>query len=115
MATIQVDGSLFEVPDGTRLVLALQDHGIDILHRCGGYARCTTCRVEFTEGEPAAMTLAEREVLEKRELLGEARLSCQIACEGTMVLTPVMRVSTSDVDDPGARPDESITPTPEWA
>ncbi len=30
---------------GRRLVLALEEGGIDILHRCGGNARCTTCRV----------------------------------------------------------------------
>lgn len=114
MATIRVDRDSFEVADGTRLVLALQDNGIDVLHRCGGNARCTTCRVEFTAGEPAAMTRAERDVLEKRELLGEARLSCQIVCEGTMELMPAMRVSTSDVDGPGARPEDNITPAPEW-
>ena len=51
--TVEGYGS-FEVPDGKRLVLAIeQDAGVDILHACGGNARCTTCRVEFIEGEPA--------------------------------------------------------------
>jgi ferredoxin len=109
-----VDDTTFEVADGTRLVLALEDNGVDILHRCGGHARCTTCRVEFHEGEPAAMTQAERDILEKRDLLGTARLSCQIACEGTMAVSPAMRVATSDVDDAGARPEDNITPTPQW-
>ena len=36
-----------EAPAGKKLVLALEDAGIDILHRCGGNARCTTCRVEI--------------------------------------------------------------------
>ena len=49
----------FEVPEGKRLVLALeQDAGIDQLHACGGNARCTTCRVEFIVGEPERMTIA---------------------------------------------------------
>ena len=36
---------------GRRLVLILEDGGVDILHRCGGNARCTTCRVEITGGD----------------------------------------------------------------
>ena len=47
-----------EVPDGKRLVLAIeQDAGVDVLHACGGNARCTTCRVEFIDGEPQRMTV----------------------------------------------------------
>lgn len=114
MATIKADSQTFEVEDGTRLVLALEENGIDILHLCGGNARCTTCRVEFVAGEPSAMTAAERAVLEKKELAGVARLSCQIQCQGTMQVIPVMRVSTSDFDDAGATPALAITPDPVW-
>ena len=114
MATITVDGRTFEVADGTRLVLVLEDNGVDILHRCGGNARCTTCRVEFTEGEPSRMTAAERTILEHKGLTGQGRLSCQIECAGSMVVTPAMRVSTTDFDDAGGAPDPSITPEPEW-
>ena len=58
-----------EVPQGKRLVLALeQDAKIDQLHACGGNARCTTCRVEFLDGEPDRMTVAERDVLAARGL-----------------------------------------------
>lgn len=114
MAIIKVDEEQFQVDDGTRLVLALIDNNVDVLHLCGGNARCTTCRVEFSEGEPAAMTAAERSVLEKRGLMGMARLSCQVECAGTMAVSPVMRLSTSEFDDPGSRPEDSITPPPEW-
>ena len=65
----------FEVPAGKRMVLALEDEaGIDQLHACGGNARCTTCRVEFTAGEPPTMTEAEKYVLAARGLTG-VRLS----------------------------------------
>jgi ferredoxin len=114
MATIVVDGRQFQVEDGKRLVLALEDNDVDILHLCGGNARCTTCRVEFTDGEPSAMTAAERSVLEKRELLGIARLSCQVECAGTMAVSPAMRVSTSEFDKPGSRPQSGMTPLPDW-
>src|ERR1700733_3780051 len=55
----------FEVPQGKRLVNALSDEAkIDQLHACGGNARCTTCRVQFINGEPAKITKAEKELLE---------------------------------------------------
>ena len=43
-----LEGLDFDVPQGKRLVLALEDEAhVDQLHACGGNARCTTCRVEF--------------------------------------------------------------------
>lgn len=61
-------------------MLALEeDAGIDQLHVCGGHARSTTCRIEFLEGEPNRMKVAERDVLQARGLTG-VRLSCQVLC-----------------------------------
>ena len=56
MPKLTVEGyGTVEVADGKRLVLAIeQDAKVDILHACGGNARCTTCRVEFIDGEPAS-------------------------------------------------------------
>ena len=40
MPTIDAEGiKTFEAEQGKKLVLALEDNGIDILHRCGGNAR----------------------------------------------------------------------------
>ncbi len=115
MAKITVKGGpTFEAPDDKRLVLALEDNGVDILHRCGGHAHCTTCRVVFHEGEPDKMTKAERDRLEKGNLLGKVRLSCQILCDHDMTVEPVYRLSESDLDDAGARPEDQITPEAEW-
>jgi ferredoxin len=114
MAKITVNEQSFEADADARLVNALKDNGIDILHRCGGYAKCTTCRVTFEDGEPDKMTVAEKERLEKGDLLGEVRLSCQILCEGDMTVTPVYLLSESDLDDAGDRPKDTITPEPEW-
>ena len=49
MAKLTVDGSgTVDVGADRRLVLAIeQDAHVDIMHACGGFARCTTCRVEF--------------------------------------------------------------------
>ena len=116
MPTITVkDGASFEVEAGTRLTLALRDNDVDILHRCGGYAKCTTCRVSFDSGEPAQMTVAERERLSSGDdLLGNVRLSCQIACNADMTVEPIMTQANQDLDDPGKRPEDDITPDPEW-
>ncbi len=115
MPTITLrDGRQIESPAGKRLVLALEDGGVDILHRCGGFAECTTCRVVFLDGEPVRMTAAERERLETRELLGSARLSCQITCEEDMRVQVIRTLSNSDLDDAGPRPEDQITPAPVW-
>ncbi len=104
----------FDVADGKRLVLALIDEaGVDQLHACGGNAKCTTCRVEFVEGEPEKMTVAERDVLEARGVEG-ARLSCQILCDHDMTVRAISRLEGSGRSDAGAQPEEQITPEPEW-
>jgi ferredoxin len=103
-----------EVPHGKRLVLALeQDANVDQLHACGGNARCTTCRVEFIEGEPTAQTAAERDVLAARGLSG-VRLSCQILCDHDMTVRAISRLTGSGRPDPGPTPAPVITPEAVW-
>lgn len=116
MPQLTVDGQRFEVSEDKRLVLALEDNDIEILHRCGGYARCTTCRVHFSDGEPDVMTEAERTRLQQdpNDLYGKVRLSCQILCKHDMHVAPVMTMQNSDVEDPGDRPEDQITPEPKW-
>lgn len=115
MPLLKVDGQVFEIEDGKRLILALEDSGIDVLHRCGGFAKCTTCRVKFVEGEPTIMTQAELDRLKNSpDLLGLVRLACQMACHEDMTVEPILRLSNADVSSPGARPEKDITPQPEW-
>ena len=118
MSKLTVEGvGTFEVPDNKRLVNALSDEAkIDQLHACGGFARCTTCRVQFVAGEPATMTEAEREVLAARGLLGQQglRLSCQILCDHDMSVRAISRLAGSGRSTPGARPADEITPPPVW-
>lgn len=104
----------FEIESGKRLVLALEDHGAEPLHRCGGNARCTTCRVEYLEGEPQAMTRAEKEKLETQGNLGKFRLSCQALVDHDIHVRVLMPLSESGLDSPGDRPAEEITPDPDW-
>jgi ferredoxin len=111
--TVEGYGSV-EVDSGKRLVLAIeQNAGVDILHACGGNARCTTCRVQFIDGEPARMTVAERQVLAAKGVTG-VRLSCQILCDHDMTVRAVSRLEGSGRPDPGPTPATEITPPPEW-
>ena len=111
MPKLTIDGrGEFEVPQGTRLVNALEDHGGEPLHRCGGYARCTTCRVEFLTGEPDTMTEAEQKKLENQGNLGKFRLSCQCTVNQDMHVKVLLPFSESGLDDPGPRPEDHITP-----
>src|SRR5436189_3279659 len=69
----------FDAEEDKKLVLAIEDQGIDILHRCGGNARCTTCRVELISGEAGEMREPEEAILAtKADLEPNTRLSCQI-------------------------------------
>jgi ferredoxin len=115
MPKLTVEGvGEFDIPEGKRLVLALeQDAGIDQLHACGGNARCTTCRVEFIAGEPSRMTVAERDVLTARGLSG-IRLSCQIPCDHDMNVRAISRLEGSGRKDAGHEPADHIEPPPEW-
>jgi ferredoxin len=115
MPRLTVEGfTPVDVEAGKRLVLAIeQDAGVDILHACGGNARCTTCRVEFVSGEPTKSTRAEKEKLAERGLTG-VRLSCQIQCEHDMTVRAISRLAGSGRPDPGKTPEPTIQPPAEW-
>ncbi len=106
MAKITVEGEEpFEVEAGKKLVLGIEDAGIDILHRCGGQMLCTTCRVEVLEGEVPPMSDEEREGLEEPELIEKYRLSCQIRVAGDLTVRVAKRSSEQGIP-PGPRPDD---------
>lgn len=115
MPKLTVEGfGTVDVEEGKRLVLAIeQDARVDILHACGGNARCTTCRVEFIDGEPTRMTVAEQTKLAEKGLTG-VRLSCQIVCDHDMTLRAISRLEGSGRPDPGKTPEPAIQPPPEW-
>lgn len=93
-----------EAPEGKKLVLVLEDAGIDILHRCGGNARCTTCRVEIVEGDPAEMGELERNRLAmEAELADNIRLSCQIHVSSDLKVRVINQASVRGMDA-GPRP-----------
>jgi ferredoxin len=54
MPELEVESvGIFKVEVGERLVLAIEeDARVEIMHACGSYAKCSTCRVAFLEGDP---------------------------------------------------------------
>ena len=106
MPQITVEGEkAFEAPTGKKLVLCIEDAGIDILHRCGGIARCTTCRVEVLSGDVPPMSDAERDALEEPELIAQYRLSCQLRVESDLSVRVWGRASEKGMT-PGDRPED---------
>ena len=96
----------FEAEKGRRLVLCLEDNGVDILHRCGGNARCTTCRVEILAGDPGEIGDAEKAILATKTDLGDhTRLSCQVRVNDALHVK-VYRQSSVEGMDAGGRPIE---------
>jgi ferredoxin len=93
-----------QAPAGKKLVLVIEDAGVDILHRCGGNARCTTCRVELLEGDAGEMGELERNRLAmESELAPNIRLSCQIHVQNDLKVRVVNQASVRGID-PGPRP-----------
>ena len=93
-----------EAPEGKKLVLVIEDAGIDILHRCGGNARCTTCRVELLEGDAGEMGELERNRLAmEAELAPNVRLSCQIRVHNELKVNVINQASVRGMDA-GPRP-----------
>jgi ferredoxin len=105
MPTVTVEGEKsFEVEEGKKLVLAIEDAGIDIMHRCGGNARCTTCRVQLIAGEVSPMGELEQQRLAMEVgLAPDTRLSCQIRVNSNLTVRVINRSSVTGVP-PGTRP-----------
>ncbi|MBA9027210.1 2Fe-2S iron-sulfur cluster-binding protein [Peribacillus loiseleuriae] len=104
IVTVSDHGS-FEVEKGKKLVLALEDNGVDILHRCGGNAKCTTCRVEVLAGEFCDLSNVEKNAFSEKGIEDHLRLSCQIRVNGDVTVRPIMTVKDSKMNA-GPRPAE---------
>lgn len=114
MPKLTIDGhGTHDVEAGTRLVLAIRYAGVEIGHRCGGHAKCTTCRVKFTAGEPERITEAENAKLDAAELEG-IRLACQLEVDYDMSVKALMTVGDQPWEDPGPEPAAEIEPAPVW-
>ena len=114
--TIVTDGGeqTVDVPEDRRLVLAIEEQGVNIGHRCGGHARCTTCQIDVLSGEPDEMTAAEYAVLSTRGLYGKVRLACQLVADRDMSVRPRMTKESQGWPDTGPAPETTVTPEARW-
>ena len=105
MPMVTVEGEkAFEVEAGKKLVLAIEDAGIDIMHKCGGNARCTTCRVEIVAGDvPPPEGDEAAKLITIPDLPENVRLSCQIRVENDLWVNVLQRSSITGVPA-GTRP-----------
>src|SRR3982751_2839650 len=89
----------FDAESGRKLVLAIEDNGVDILHRCGGNARCTTCRVEILSDNVGERTEDEEAILSSKEgITDNMRLSCQIRVSEDMHVRVINQASIAGID-----------------
>ncbi|MFJ8260949.1 2Fe-2S iron-sulfur cluster-binding protein [Rummeliibacillus sp. NPDC094406] len=93
-------GKTFEVENGKKLVLALEENGVNILHHCGGNAKCTTCRVEILDGDYLELTNKEHKAfvnkgMDNHIFEDHLRLSCQILVKGDITVRPIMTVENT--------------------
>jgi ferredoxin len=107
LGTINViDYRSFEGEEGKKLVNVLEDNGVDILHRCGGNSKCTSCRVEVLEGDFGPKSDQETQTLAAKGFNDEnVRLSCQIRVSGDATVKAIMTKTNSNLE-PGPRPAE---------
>lgn len=103
-----------DVAEGRRLVLAIEEAGVDILHRCGGNARCTTCRVDIVAGDPGTPTEAEAAKLANvLDATPSMRLSCQVQVREDLTVRVLRRLQDKpEMSDPGPAPVEWPTDGP---
>lgn len=109
MPTVTInDVGTVESTVGRRLVLAVEEGGIDILHRCGGNARCATCRVEIIDGDPGPVTEPEeRRLAQLGSRAQTTRLSCQVQVRNDLRIDVCNRLFLNpELGDAGPTPIE---------
>lgn len=116
MPKLTVNDKTIEVESGTRLVLAIEQAGVRIGHRCGGKGECTSCQVEFLAGEPPVMTQAEYDLLTENHLPIPVRLACQIEVDRDMTVRALLTAENQPAwqGDTGPEPEELVEPEAVW-
>lgn len=109
------------VESGTKLLKALIDNETNIVHSCGGNAKCTTCRVTIHKGVPTKKTQAQQERFEKRIKAGATQydhpgvfLACQVLVENDMTVSVSEEFNSVIHDSRGKDTEDKITPDPVW-
>ena len=101
----------FTVESDTKLLKALIDHEVDIVHTCGGNAKCTTCRVTIHKGVPTKKTQAQQDRFERAIKSGQP---CQVDVENDMTVSASETFNSVIHDSIGKDTEDKVTPDPVW-
>ena len=75
---LQPIGKRIDVPEGTNLLDACQQAGVELVAVCGGAGVCGTCRVRLLKGKLTDYSLTEMEELTDSERAEGFRQACQV-------------------------------------
>jgi Na+-transporting NADH:ubiquinone oxidoreductase subunit F len=79
------DSRRFEVPRSTRLLAALESHGLPLPSACGGKGTCGQCRVTLVASASPPLP-AEAALLSPEEIAAGIRLACQQSYRETVAV-----------------------------
>ncbi|MHA1930847.1 MAG: 2Fe-2S iron-sulfur cluster-binding protein [Candidatus Thorarchaeota archaeon] len=109
------------VETGTKLLKALIENETEIVHTCGGKAKCTTCRVTIHKGVPTRETQAQKDRFATLIKFGNTQfdhpavfLSCQVVVENDMTVSVSETFNSVIHDSLGKDTVDEVTPDPVW-
>jgi len=74
---IEPAGRRVKVEEGTNLLDAARQAGVEIVASCGGIGICGTCKVKLVSGRLSPLTPMEEDTLTREEITDGLRLACQ--------------------------------------
>ena len=119
LVAISYPGQSVTVPRGWSVLEASRAHLIAHVSMCGGRARCSTCRVQVTQGAEHCPPPgpAELATLTRIDAPAGVRLACQLCPTGAITVVPLLSdASTSrpDASDLGATERDLAVVLVEW-
>jgi len=108
--SFQSIGRSGEVTDGTNLLQAAEQMGLELRHDCGGFANCSTCRVVIESGieNLTEIEFDEENMLDVAELVPPYRLACQAKVYGDVVVKIPEAETVQDVREIKAGESEGV-------
>lgn len=83
---LQPIGKRVEVPEGTNLLDACQQAGVELVAICGGAGICGTCRIRLLKGKLTDFSMTEMEELTEAERAAGLRQACQVEILSDLVI-----------------------------
>jgi len=102
LVSITYPGRVVDVPRGWTVLEASRSHHIPHLSKCGGRARCSTCRVRIVAGAGHCPAPAQNELetLNRIHAPERTRLACQLRPQGDVTVIPLLAVTPSPLREP---------------